>query len=145
MDNFVLAQWTEPNITHKVVLQVRKPASEVPALHEPTPLVPLNEGTIVHRTPRKVKNNIPSFRRAREKDPCTINQLPLKFKKLQQSLYALRVGFPRDFILHHKNCLYMFPECKGMSLSECIERVIGLSAASQTQSSPVQPVFFLTL
>jgi len=143
MDSIVLATWEEPNIKHSVVLQT--PVSKVKRQHQHTPLVPLTEGTIVHRTPRKVKDNISSFHRAREIDPHTINQMLLESKKLQQSLYALRVGFPHDIILHHKDRLHMFPECKGMTLSECIESVIGLSATSESQSSAVQPVFFLTL
>ena len=141
----VLGAWEKNGVLHKKVVQVSVPVSQVETQHQRTPLVPLNEGSIEDRTPPEVLRYIPSFHQARTGDPSTINTLPLPHKLLQSAVHALRIAFPRDFILHHKDTLYMFPECTGMTLTECIESTIGVSAGSKTQSSEVQPVFFLTL
>lgn len=136
----VLAKWTEfPDIRHSVILQATCETSRKRC----TPSVPLKKGTIVHLVPDTVKHNMDSFRQARTGDPSTINTLPLPHKLLQQSLYTLRDAFPRDIILHYRDMLYMYPECKGMTLSECIESCIMLYATHE--SSAVQPVFFLAL
>lgn len=138
--NDVLAEWTElPNIRHSVILQATCGTSRKRC----TPSVALKEGTIVHLVPDTVKHNIDSFRQARKGDPSTLNILPLPHKLLQQSLYTLRDAFPRDIILHYRDMLYMYPECKRMTLSECIESCITLYANSE--SSAVQPMFFLAL
>ena len=136
----VLAKWTEPpNIQHRVILQATCETSRKRC----TPSVPLKEGTIVHLVPDIVKNNMDSFRQARKGDPSTLNILHLPYKLLQQSLYTLRDAFPRDIILHYRDWLYMYPECKGMTLQECIDSCITLYANSE--SSAVQPMFFLAL